>query len=119
MTRWAEGAVSRDQLVLFPESLDKAIPAGHTVRILDEILGRIDWSLWEAAYHDRLGQPAIHPRVLASVVLYGFLTRIRSSRGLEEALNVRLDFRWLASGRSIDHTTLSEFRRKRFNELLD
>ena len=25
---------------------------------------------------------------------------------------VRIDFQWLAQGRSIDHTTLSEFRRK-------
>jgi transposase len=31
---------------------------------------------------------------------------------LEEALEVRTDFRWLAHGRSIDHTTLSKFRTK-------
>ncbi len=49
---------------------------------------------------------------MASVLLYGLITRIRSSRALENALEVRLDFRWLAEGRSIDHTTLSEFRRK-------
>jgi hypothetical protein len=55
--------------------------------------------------------------VLASVLLYGLLTRIRSSRGLEEALQVRIDFRWLAEGRAIDHTTLSEFRRKHGEEL--
>jgi len=118
MTRWA-GSVQRDQLVLFTESLDKAIPAEHTVRILDEILGQLDWSDWEAAYHDRLGQPAIHPRILAGVLLYGLLTRVRSSRSLEEALNVRLDFRWLASDRRIDHTTLSEFRRNHPTELKD
>jgi hypothetical protein len=51
--------------------------------------------------------------------LYGLLTRIRSSRGLEEALRVRMDFRWLAEGRTIDHTTLSEFRRKHAQELKD
>lgn len=47
------------------------------------------------------------------------LKRIMSSRGLEEALQVRLDFRWLAEGRSIDHTTLSEFRRKSKGGLKD
>ena len=65
---------------------------------------------WAKAPQAR-GQPPIHPRVLASVLLYGLLTRIRSSRALEEALCVRLDFRWLAEGRTIDHTTLSTFRK--------
>ena len=40
-------------------------------------------------------------------------TQIRSSRALEEALRVRLDFRWLAEGRVIDHTTLRRTARVR------
>lgn len=117
--RWASAPQRRDQMVLFAQRLDEVLPSGHVVRLLDEILGSeyLDWRDWEARYVERLGQPAIHPRVLASVLLYGLLTRIRSSRALEEALEVRLDFRWLAEGRGIDHTTLSEFRR-RHGELL-
>lgn len=38
------------------------------------------------------------------------LKRIRTTRGLEEAIEVRLDVRWLCSGQSIDHTTISLFR---------
>jgi len=119
MTQWARAPQRRDQLVLFPERLDDAIAPGHTVRLLNDILDRIDWSRWEAGYHLNRGQPAIHPRVLAGVLLYGLLTRIRSSRALEDALQVRLDFRWLAEGRTIDHTTLSEFRRKHGEQLKD
>ncbi|HEY1964651.1 MAG TPA: IS1182 family transposase [Acidobacteriaceae bacterium] len=117
VTRWAEAPEQRNQLVLFSQLLDDSLPREHSVRLLDEILSRLDWSRWEAKYHAQLGQPAIHPRVLASVLLYGLQTRIRSSRGLEEALFVRVDFRWLAEGRTIDHTTLSEFRRKHAAEL--
>jgi transposase len=117
MTQWAKSPQDRGQLVLFSKRLDEAVAADHHVRLLDDILGRLDWTGWEAKYHVSRGQPAIHPRVLASVLLYGLLTRVRSSRGLEEALMVRLDFRWLAEGRSIDHTTLSEFRRKHPEEL--
>lgn len=119
MTRWAEAAEQREQLVLFAQRLDDALPLDHSVRLLDEILGQLDWSHWEEKYHAHLGQPAIHPRVLAGVLLYGLLTRVRSSRGLEDALLVRMDFRWLAEGRTIDHTTLSEFRRKHAAELKD
>jgi len=106
-------------LVLFAARLDDALPADHTVRLLDEILGRLDWSTWEAAYHGRRGQSPIHPRALAAAILYGLLKRIRSSRAWEEALTVRLDFRWLVEGRTIDHTTLSEFRRRHAAALKD
>lgn len=116
---WAKAILGREQLVLFPRRLDEAIPADHHVRLLDAILARLDWSKWEAGYDLHRGQPPIHPRVLAGVILYGLLTRLRSSRLLEEALLVRLDFRWLAEGRSIDHTTLSEFRRKHPEALKD
>lgn len=111
---WAPAPQQRDQMVLFERRLDDAIPPDHPVRLLDEILDspEIDWSPWEADYHGRLGQPPIHPSVLARVYLWGLLTRVRTSRAVEEALQVRMDFLWLAQGRTIDHTTFSEFRRK-------
>ena len=101
MSYWAPAPEKREQMILFPERLDEAIPLDHPVRLLDVILGEICWTKWEARYHGRLGQPPIHPRVLAGTLLYGLLTRIRSSRCLEDALQVRLDFRWLVEGRSI------------------
>ena len=116
---WAKASERRDQLVLFPTRLDDAIELNHRVRMLDDILSRLDWTKWEADYDLRRGQPPIHPRILASVILYGLLVRIRASRALEEALQVRLDFRWLVEGRSIDHTTISEFRRKNAEALKD
>lgn len=117
MTQWATAPECREQQVLFPLKLDEAVPRQHPVRLFDEILGRLDWSSWEAQYHPTLGQPAIHPRVLASILLYGLLHRIRSSRLLERAAQMHLDFRWLAQGHAPDHTTLSEFRRKFGEEL--
>jgi len=119
MADFAKSPLSREQLVLFPQKLDQIIPPGHTVRLLDEILGQLDWSAWTQQYDLTRGQPPIHPRVLAGVVLYGILCRIRTSRGLEEALLVRSDFRWLAEGRTIDHTTLSKFRQEHPVELKD
>ncbi len=117
MEYWAKPPLVRGQMVLFATRLDEVLAAEHPVRMLEEILSRIDWTPWEAGYDLTRGQPPIHPRVLAGVLLYGLLTRIRSSRALEEALSVRLDFRWLAEGRTIDHTTLSTFRKAHPEEL--
>jgi transposase len=116
MADFAVPPLGRDQLVLFPEKLDDLIASDHPVRLLDDILDRLDWKAWESAYVLVRGQPPIHPRVIAGAILYGILKRIRTSRALEEALEVRTDFRWLVQGRSIDHTTFSRFRTK--NSLL-
>jgi transposase len=112
--KWAEPPESRTQTVIFAQSLDQTLPDDHVVRALDSILHskHVNWAPWEALYHDHIGQPAIYPRVLVGVIVYGLLCRVRASRALEEALRVRLDFRWLAEGRRIDHTTISIFRRK-------
>jgi transposase len=116
---WAQVTESRDQLVLFATKLDDVIEQDDSVRVIDSLLDRLDWSSLEATYHGRLGQPPIHPRILSGVLLYGLICRIRASRKLEEALRVRVDFRWLAHGMSIDHSTLSEFRRKHPEQLRD
>lgn len=110
MMAWSKAPQDRDQLVLFAHRLDEAIGPGHMARLLDEILGALDWRAWEAHYDGKRGQPPIHPRILASVLIYGLLTRIRSSRMLEQSLRQRLDFMWLVEGRSIDHTTIAKFR---------
>ena len=102
----------RDQLVLIPTSLEGLIPEDHPVRLVDEILDQLDWTEWESAYHGGRGQPPIHPSVMAKVLLFAMIRRIRSSRQIEYELKHSIDFIWLSSGRQIDHSTLSEFRRK-------
>jgi transposase len=104
---------------LIPESLDARIQADHPVRLVDEILDRLDWTPYEAKYHGRRGQPPIHPSVLAKILLFAMLRRLRSSRQIEYELKHSIDFMWLASGRQIDHTTLSEFRREHSDALRD
>lgn len=117
--KWSMPPVGREQMVLFSSSIDEIVPLDHRVRTVDLILRGLDWGRFESQYCDQTGQPAIHPRVIASVILYGHMVKIRSSRGLEGALQERLDFKWLVEGRSIDHTTISEFRLRFGSHLSD
>jgi transposase len=114
---WQEAPTPREQLVLIPTALEELIPADHPVRLVDEILDQLDWEEWEAAYHGSVGQPPIHPSVMAKILLFAMIRRIRSSRSIEYELKHSIDFIWLTSGRRIDHTTISEFRRKNSKEL--
>ena len=119
MAHWATAAMDRDQIVLFSPTLDSMVGADHPVRLMDEILGQMDWSSWESQYVQVLGQPPIHPRVVASALLYGLSEGTRSSRRLERACGTSIDYLWLARGRSIDHSTFCEFRTKFRDALKD
>jgi transposase len=109
---WAKAPQSRSQLVLFTTTLDDRIGDDHPVRLLAEILERVDWSQWEAEYDGRIGQPPIHPRILAGLWLYALRRGFRSSRKLEYFTRNNIDFIWLAEGHTPDHSTLSDFRTK-------
>jgi transposase len=105
--------VSREQLVLWSQRLEDAIPVDHPVRLLDELLHSAGFAAtfqaWEGEYHLLEGQPPYHPRDLAGLYLYGMLNRLRSSRQLESACYNRLDILWLLSGQKPDHSTIAAF----------
>lgn len=114
---WAKPPMEREQIVLFAPTLEAMIAPDHPVRLFDEILGGLDWSNWEAHYHRVLGQPPIHPRVLAGVILYGLSRGVRSTRHLEYLVSHNLDFLWLVSGHTLDHSTICNFRKQFATEL--
>jgi transposase len=117
MDYWAKPGLDRLQALLFYPTLDQMIDEHHPVRHLDEILRAQDWSDWVLHYSLRQGQPPIPPWVMAGVILYGLMRRIRSSRQLEYACANNIDFIWLAEGRTIDHSTICLFRTKFKKEL--
>lgn len=109
---WAEAPLCRTQSTLFAPTLDDMIGPDSQIRIFDEVLAGSDWSQWEAEYDGKRGQPPIHPRYVAAVLLYGLCQGIRSSRKLEYLCGYNIDFMWLVEGRIIDHSTISRFRTK-------
>ena len=107
---WAKPVIGRERLI---PSLDSLIAKDDSVRLFQEVMDEVGWGPWEAEYkRSGLGQPAIHPRHIASVIIYGLYRGIRSSRKLEEACCYRFDFMWLVENRRIDHTTFAKFRTK-------
>lgn len=119
MAYWSKAPIDREQIALFAPTLDSWVPPDHPVRVFDEVLSALDWSSWEARYCGCNGQPPIHPRIMAAAILYGLSLGMRSSRALERACANSIDFLWLASGRTIDHSTICSFRTRFAEELKD
>ncbi|MGQ1788543.1 transposase, partial [Saccharicrinis sp. GN24d3] len=57
------------------------------------------------------GRPAYHPSDLLKLYIYGYMNRIRSSRGLEKESKRNIEVMWLIRSLSPDHNTISNFRK--------
>jgi transposase len=98
--------------MLLPPSYEEMVPLNHPVRVVNEVVERIDISGLEAGYKGG-GTSSYHPRLLLKVVVYGYLRNIYSSRKMEQALNENVHFMWLSAGARPDHNTINDFRGKR------
>jgi transposase len=107
----------QNQPMLIPPSYEDLVPRNHPVRVVNEVIERIDIGALEASYKGG-GTSSYHPRMLLKVVVYGYLRNIYSSRKLEQAVNENVHFMWLAAGAKPDHNTIADFRSKRLKDHL-
>jgi transposase len=105
------------QAMLLPPSLDELITANHPVRIVNEVLNKIDISPLIRAYRPG-GTSSYHPLILLKVLVYGYINNIYSSRKIEEALQQNIHFMWLSGMSKPDHNTINRFRSERLKEPL-
>ena len=76
---------NRNQLVIFPTSLDYAIEKDNNVRFIDLFVESLDVaSVGFKIDHIENGRPAYHPKDLLKLYIYGYMNSTRSSRELEK-----------------------------------
>jgi transposase len=103
---------NRNQIHLFPVSLDEGIDPGNEVRIIDlfvESLSIKDYG-FRTVFPEN-GRPAYHPSDLLRLFIYGYLNKIRSSRDLEKECKRNIEVMWLLKCLKPDHNTIANFRR--------
>jgi len=110
--RYIEG-IARQQLILFPESLDEYIAEDNPVRFIDAFVDSLDLAELGFAHTDlaETGRPPYDPRDLLKLYLYGYLNRVRSSRKLEQECQRNVEVMWLLGKLSPDHKTIADFRK--------
>lgn len=105
------------QLMAFPPSLDELITADHPVRVVHEVLEKVDISLLMKQYRPG-GASSYHPRMLLKAVVYAYINNIYSSRKIEQALQESIYFMWLTGMSKPDHNTINRFRGQRLQKTL-
>jgi len=105
---------------LTPESfldyIESVIPQDHLCRLVKEVVFSLDTEVIEAKY-SFMGQSSYHPKLMLSLLFYGYATGTRSSRKLAEKCLSDHIFIYLLQCYSPDFRTISDFRKNNLEEI--
>ncbi len=98
------------QTFLLPPSLEDWVGADHPARFIRDFVESLDYvELGFQTPSCETGRPPYSTELLLCVWLFGYLQKIRSSRGLERACRDNMSLLWLTGNNSPDHNTLWRF----------
>ena len=100
---------SPSQNLLLPPNLDELIDAHHLVRVVSNVVDRMDIDLIINSYEGG-GTSAYHPRMMIKVLLYAYAVKIYTGRRIAKALQQDITFMWLAAYNRPDFRTINNFR---------
>ena len=103
---------NRNQINLFPVSLDQSIDPDNEVRIIDLFVNSL--SVKDYGFRTDFvenGRPAYHPSDLLKLFIYGYMNKVRFSRDLEKECRRNIEVMWLLKCLKPDHNTIANFRR--------
>lgn len=101
------------QVFLLPPSIADWVPEDHLARFVSELVDEvIDLKPFLAVYVEKRGFPPYDPRLMLKLLIYGYTTGVRSSRGIEKACYDDVAFRFLAANQAPDFRSVARFRRR-------
>ncbi len=110
-------AYYQDQIMAIPPSLDELVEKGHPVRVVNDVINRINIQGLLDSYNIK-GTSSYHPQMMLKVLVYGYVSNVYSSRKLEVACKENVNFMWLSGMSRPDHNTINRFRGARLKEAL-
>jgi transposase len=108
---------NQQQVLAIPPTLEELIPQSHPVRVVNEVINKLNIEPLLKAYHIK-GSSSYHPQLLLKVLVYGYVTNTYSSRKLAAACQESIYFMWLSSMSYPDHNTINRFRGVRLKNAL-
>ena len=104
---------AREQVTMFPVTLEELIPADHLCRVIEAFVDRLAMAQLGFVRSEpaETGQPGYDPRDLLKLYLYGYMNQVRSSRRLEAECQRNVEVMWLLGRLQPDYKSIAEFRR--------
>ena len=102
---------SLDQEYLLPQRPRDWLPEGHLALFLEDTVSQLDLGAITSRYRRGRGPRAYHPRMLLTLLLYGYCRGVCSSRKIAAGCESDVAFRVLSGGQFPDFRTVSDFRK--------
>jgi transposase len=103
--------INRATDFLLPPSVDEWLPERHLARFVVEVVEQLDLSGMVRVYRGS-GSASYHPAMLLGLLIYGYATKVFSSRAIERATYDSVAFRFMAGNEHPDHDTIATFRKR-------
>lgn len=100
----------------FLDYADSVIPQDHLCRLVKQVVFSLNTEAIESKYSFS-GQNSYHPKIMLSLLFYGYATGVRSSRKLKEKCIGDLTYIYLMQCYQPDHRTISDFRKDNIKEI--
>jgi len=102
----------QQQGYLIPPSADELIPKDHLVRLASEVIDEMGIERLLRKYQAGGGASRYHPVMMTKLFVYGYMTKVCSSRMLAKAARENVMFMRLSGNQKPDFRTLNDFRGK-------
>lgn len=105
--------VDRKQMLIRCVDVEQLIPEDHPARAIWEFVEQVDLKAFYERIESKegeLGRPAIDPKVLMSLWIYGYSEGVGSARELSEMCEHEPGCQWLTGYQSINYHTIADFR---------
>lgn len=102
---------STKQIILFPQRIDEDIAENDPVRIVSDIVDKLDISPFHKLY-SYIGRCPYHPRMMLKVIIYAYMNNIYSCRKIEKLLLRDIHYIWLSGYEKPDFITINRFRNR-------
>src|SRR6202158_3320120 len=104
---------SRYKSTLFPAVLDEVVSIDDPVRVIDAFVDTLDLAAlgFAKVEAEQMGRPPYAPGDILKLYIYGYLHRVRSSRGLEAEAHRNVQVMWLINRLTPAFKTIADFRK--------
>lgn len=108
----------QNQMMLLPPSLEDLIAEHHPVRIVNQIIDKINIKPLLKLYKGG-GTSSYNAKMMLKILIYSYLKNIYSSRKIEEMTKENIHMMWIAGMNSPDHHTINRFRSEKLKKVLE